>query len=91
VVAKVAAVPNLSGRSMQIAGAIQSGQIGHLIRRLPPSARRTVGFITRAAFTAGLNRILLVAAIIALAAGLITLVAIRTKDFVQQGPSQHAS
>jgi EmrB/QacA subfamily drug resistance transporter len=90
VLAKVATVPSLSGRSRQIAGAIQSGQIAHVIGRLPASARQTAGFITRSAFTAGLNRILLVAAIIALAAGLITLVAIRTKDFAQQGPSPHA-
>ena len=40
--------------------------------------------ITRAAFTTGLNHILLVAAIIALASGVISLVAIRTRDFAQQ-------
>jgi EmrB/QacA subfamily drug resistance transporter len=39
------------------------------------------GSASRAAFTAGLNRILLVAAIIALVAGVISLVAIRRKDF----------
>ena len=36
-----------------------------------------------AAFATGLNRILLVAAIIALAAGVISLVTIRRRDFAQ--------
>jgi hypothetical protein len=46
-----------------------------------------VGLITRTAFTTGLNRILLVAAIIALVSGVVALVAIRSRDFAQQqGP-----
>jgi hypothetical protein len=43
-----------------------------------------VGTITRAAFTTGLDRILLVAAIVALASGVIALATIRSKDFAQQ-------
>ena len=39
--------------------------------------------ITRTAFTTGLNRILLVAAIIALASAVMSLVAIRSKDFAR--------
>jgi hypothetical protein len=51
-----------------------------------------VGGITRAAFTTGLNSILLVAAIIALASGVISLAAIRTRDFAhQQGAVQPAA
>jgi predicted MFS family arabinose efflux permease len=86
VLTKVAAVPGLSGRAGQIATAVQSGQIGHVIGQLPASARPTVGFITRSAFTTGLNGILLVAAIIAVAGGLISLAAIRGRDFVVHGP-----
>ncbi len=85
VVARVATLHGLSGRGQQIATAVQSGQIGHLISKLPPQARQSVGRITRAAFTTGLDRILLVAAIIALASGVIALAAIRSKDFAQQG------
>jgi hypothetical protein len=40
-----------------------------------------VGTITHAAFATGLNRILLVAAIIAFVAGIVSLLAIRSKDF----------
>jgi hypothetical protein len=43
-----------------------------------------VGTITRAALTAGLNRILLVAAVIALVSGVVSLAAIRGRDFAQQ-------
>ncbi len=87
VLAKVAAVPALSARSGQIANAVQTGEIGHVISRLPASARPVVGLITRSAFTTGLNGILLVAAIIALASAVISLAAIRGRDFApQQGP-----
>ena len=84
VTAMINAVPGLSGRAPQISGAIQSGQIGHVLSRLPAPARQQVGGITRAAFTSGLNHILLVAAIIALVSGVITLLSIRQKDFAVQ-------
>jgi hypothetical protein len=87
VMAKIAAVPGLSGRSGQIAGAIQSGQVGHVIGQLPAGVRSTVEVVTRTAFTTGLDQILLVAAIIALVGAVVSLVAIRGKDFAQQqGP-----
>ena len=82
--ARIAAVPHLSHQGPKIATAVQSGEIGNLIAKLPVQLRQTVGTITRAAFTTGLNHILLVAAIIALASGVVTLVTIRTKDFAQQ-------
>jgi EmrB/QacA subfamily drug resistance transporter len=85
VVSRVTAVHGLSGRGPQIATAVQSGQIEHVLSKLPPQARQSVGMITRAAFTTGLDRILLVAAIIALASGVISLAAIRSKDFAHQG------
>jgi EmrB/QacA subfamily drug resistance transporter len=84
VLTRVAAVPGLSHRGPRIAAAVQSGQIGNVISRLHGHARQAVGLITRSAFTTGLNRILLVAAIIALVSGVISLAAIRSKDFAQQ-------
>jgi EmrB/QacA subfamily drug resistance transporter len=89
--AKISAVPGLSAHASQIVGAVQSGQIGHVIGQLPGSARQTVGYITRSAFTTGLNLILLVAAVIALVSGVISLFAIRGRDFAQQqGPTPPA-
>ena len=55
-----------------------------MIARLPGQARPAVGMIIRAAFTAGLNRILLVAAVIAVVSGVISLAAIRGRDFAQR-------
>ncbi|HEY2305312.1 MAG TPA: hypothetical protein VGI05_05465, partial [Streptosporangiaceae bacterium] len=73
----------------QIAGAVQSGQIGNAIARLPAPARQVAGTITRAAFTTGLNRILLVAAMIALVSAVVSLATIRSKDFAQQRSAGH--
>src|SRR5271157_880337 len=84
VVAGVKAVPGLAGSGPRIAAAVQSGKIGSVIGTLPGSARQAVGTITRTAFTTGLNHILLVAAIIALVSGVISLAAIRGKDFAHQ-------
>ncbi len=84
VLARVAAVPGLSRSGPRIAAAVQSGEIRNVIARLPEQARPAVGMITRAAFTTGLNRILLVAAVIALVSGVISLAAIRGRDFAQQ-------
>jgi EmrB/QacA subfamily drug resistance transporter len=81
VMARAAAVPGLSGRGAAIAGAVKSGQVQRLFASLPAPVRQTVGAVTKAAFTAGLDQILLVGAIIALACGLISLAAIRSKDF----------
>jgi hypothetical protein len=79
-------VPGLSRSGPQIATAVQSVQIGNVIARLPEHARLAVGMITRAAFTVGLNRILLVAAVIALVSGAVSLAAIRGRDFAPQQP-----
>jgi EmrB/QacA subfamily drug resistance transporter len=85
VLARVAAVPGLSHQGPRIATAVQSGEIGQVIGKLPTHARQAVGVITRSAFTTGLNEILLIAAIIALVSAAVTLVAIRSKDFAHQG------
>jgi predicted MFS family arabinose efflux permease len=90
VLAKMAAVPGLSHQGPRIATAVQSGEIGNVIGRLPEHARQAVGMITRAAFTTGLNSILLVAAIIALVSAVVSLVAIRSKDFAHQGGGQRS-
>ena len=84
VLTRVSAVPGLAHRGPQIAAAVQSGKIGSVIGTLPGSARQAVGTITRTAFTTGLNGILLVAAVIALTSGLVSLAAIRGKDFAHQ-------
>jgi EmrB/QacA subfamily drug resistance transporter len=84
VLARVAAVPGLSSSGPQVATAVQSGEIRNVIARLPEHARLAVATITRAAFTTGLNRILLVAAVIALVSGVVSLAAIRGRDFAQQ-------
>jgi hypothetical protein len=85
VLARTSHVPRLAGHGPQIASALQSGSAGDLLRHLPPAVRGQVEFIATSSFTAGLNRIMLVAAIIAFVSGVISLAAIRGKDFAVQG------
>jgi EmrB/QacA subfamily drug resistance transporter len=84
ILARIGQVPGLSGRGPEIVTAVKSGQTDKVIASLPPSSRAMVGEITRSAFTTGLDRILLVAAVIALASGVVSLAAIRGKDFAAQ-------
>jgi hypothetical protein len=90
IVARISAVPALSHRGLEIATAVKSGQVGQVIAHLPSPARPTVGLITRGAFTTGLNQILLVAAIIALVSGVVSLAVIRSRDFAPQQPAAPA-
>jgi EmrB/QacA subfamily drug resistance transporter len=77
-------IPGVGDRGGQIATAVQSGTIKQTIASLPEGSRARVGELTKAAFTSGLNEILLVGAIIALVAAVISFGTIRSKDFAQQ-------
>jgi EmrB/QacA subfamily drug resistance transporter len=87
VTAKLAAIPAAKSHAAAIASGLQSGELGRAIGMLPAKARPAVEVATRTAFTSGLNRILLVAAILALVAGILSLLLIRGKDFAAHGES----
>jgi hypothetical protein len=87
VVTRIAGTRGLSSHAEQIAAAVRSGDIQGAIGQAPASSRPAVEQIVTAAFTSGLNRILLVAAVIAFTAGVVSLATIRSKDFARQdGP-----
>ena len=71
-----------------IATAISTGQTHQAIAHVPPQARATIGELARSSFVAGLNEIFLVAAIVALAGALASLLLIRSSDFVAQTEEQ---
>jgi EmrB/QacA subfamily drug resistance transporter len=76
-------VPAVRGKGTGIATALTSGQLGHALAPLPPSVRRQVIVVAHSAFTTGLNEILLVAAVVALASGVLSFALIRGQDFVR--------
>ena len=82
VVNGVSAIPALTGQGPRVATGIQSGETAQILLGLPASARPQVAVLAQTAFTAGLDLILLVAAITALAAGVVAFLTIRSKDFV---------
>ncbi|HKE52283.1 MAG TPA: MFS transporter, partial [Actinomycetes bacterium] len=79
--ADFARVPGVSGHAQQITAALTKGELGKTVAALPPAERVPVQNAARAAFTSGLNDILLVAAIMAVIAGILSLLLIRTRDF----------
>jgi hypothetical protein len=76
------------GGARTIATAISSGQTHQAIARFPRQARGIVAEVARASFVAGLNEILLVAALLALAGAIAALLLIRSSDFVAQTEGQ---
>ncbi|WP_343234912.1 MFS transporter [Streptomyces sp. S4.7] len=79
----IGAIPGVGDFGPQISTAVQSGTVTEALGSLPPEVRAPVKDLATAAFTSGLNEILLVAALIALVAGVVSLATIHTKDFVQ--------
>jgi EmrB/QacA subfamily drug resistance transporter len=80
----VRSIKGLHGKGGELASAIQNGSIGSVLHQAPAKARGQIEQLTRSAFTSGLNHIILVAAVIVLASGVVALVTIRRKDFAQQ-------
>ncbi|HMC68097.1 MAG TPA: hypothetical protein VKJ07_02985, partial [Mycobacteriales bacterium] len=71
-----------------ITHALQNGQakllFAHVAANGSPQQLAALQQITRGSFTTALNHILLVAAVIAFACGVLSFVLIRQQDFVQQ-------
>ncbi|MFJ2648168.1 MFS transporter [Streptomyces sp. NPDC087420] len=80
----IAAIHGVGDIGSRISTAVQSGTVTQTLDSLPAAARAPVEHLAAAAFTSGLNELLLVGAIIALASGVISFFTIRTKDFAQQ-------
>lgn len=72
------------GGAHALATAISDGQAKAVIAHAPPHARAIIGEVARSSFIAGLNEILLIAAIVALAGAVAALLLIRSRDFVAQ-------
>lgn len=86
--ANLARIPHLGHHAGQVGAALTNGQLGKLLPRLPAAQRAQVAGAARASFTTGLDRILLIAAVIAFVAGVVALSLIRSRDFVS---SEHAA
>ncbi|WP_375489971.1 MFS transporter [uncultured Jatrophihabitans sp.] len=77
-------VPQLSSHAAQLTKAVTGGAVRQAVQSSPAATRPKIEHITTSAFTTGLNFILLVAAILVLASGVVALATIRQKDFAQQ-------
>jgi EmrB/QacA subfamily drug resistance transporter len=75
----------LAGRAHQLAESVSNGSALQAIQAVPPHLRGIAAGAARTGFVDGLNVILLVGAVVALAAAALTLVLIRQRDFVGQG------
>jgi len=81
VVSGLAGTP-LAGQAHAIADRVSSGDIAQAVTSVPPSMRATVAHTTQAGFVDGLNAILLVGALLAFGAAVLTAALIRKQDFV---------
>jgi EmrB/QacA subfamily drug resistance transporter len=75
-----------AGQADQIAGAITGGQVQQVLAQAPPEQRGPIAQAATSAFTGSLDHIVLIGAIGCFVAAALTLLLIRQKDFVPQGP-----
>lgn len=78
---RFAKVPGLGRQAAEIGNSLTNGQLGNALAALPPDQQGPALLAARSAFTTGLDLILLVAGIIALASGALALTLIRGRDF----------
>ncbi len=74
----------LAGHAGQIAAQVQHGSFATVLRSVAPGQRGRLVSAAHAAFAAGLNDLLLVAAGVALVGGVASLVLIRSRDFAHR-------
>jgi EmrB/QacA subfamily drug resistance transporter len=79
---RLSSVPQLRGRASGIGDALTNGQLSGALAHVPAAQRERVALAARSAFTSGLDHILLVAAVIAVSSGVLSLLLIRGRDFV---------
>ncbi len=79
----------VAGRSAQVAAAVTNGQINVLVSQAPAAVRQTLRSVATRSFVDALNNITLIAAVVALVAGVLCLFLIRARDFESQhgGPA----
>jgi EmrB/QacA subfamily drug resistance transporter len=77
-----------AGRADGLAHAVSAGGAPRAIAAAPGAARPRLEHAIHVAFTAALNDILLVAAVVAIAGGVLALALVRGSDFVAQGAPQ---
>jgi EmrB/QacA subfamily drug resistance transporter len=75
----------VAGQSGSIAREVSSGGARAVVDGAPPSARPAIAAAARAGFADALNEILLVGAIAAIVAAVLSLILIRQRDFVDRG------
>jgi len=80
-----------SAYSGKVAEAVTGGQLGAVVGHVPAQARQQVSTAAVDSFTHALDHIVLIAAILALVAGLASLLLIRQKDFVSGSGSPDPS
>ncbi|MEU3452811.1 DHA2 family efflux MFS transporter permease subunit [Micromonospora sp. NPDC006766] len=68
--------------SAEISTALRSGNVSRLFATTPPQQRGPLVEVARGAFASALDEILLISAIVTLAAGILSFLLIRSKDFV---------
>jgi EmrB/QacA subfamily drug resistance transporter len=79
-----------AAHSAAIATALRDGSIHRVFAATPPQQRGLLAQVVTGSFTTALNEILLVAAIISFASGVLAFALIRSKDFVSHRQPDHA-
>jgi EmrB/QacA subfamily drug resistance transporter len=85
----LSSVPGLSGQVSTLAKAIQGGESSALLAHAPAAERARLAEATLSSYAHGLDVVLFIGGLLALASGLASLLLIRTKDFESSSQRSH--
>jgi EmrB/QacA subfamily drug resistance transporter len=72
----------VDGRASSLAKLVVNQEVPQALAQVPPSGRATAAGLVQSSFINGLNDILLIAAIVAIVAAVLSFLLVRTRDFV---------
>jgi EmrB/QacA subfamily drug resistance transporter len=76
--------PSLAGSAGRIAADVRQGSVGQVLASVPAADRGAAALALRSSFASGLNELLYITAVLALAGGICAVLLIRGKDFVKR-------
>jgi EmrB/QacA subfamily drug resistance transporter len=87
VVALAAGQPGLAPRAGRFAEAVYGGGLPQVLQQVPAPARQGLERVARTAFVAGLDRLLLIGAVICAVGAVLSALLVRQRDFVREEPA----
>jgi hypothetical protein len=86
----LSSVPALASRAPQVVSLIRQGDPAKALAGLPPGLRRQLGFAIRSSFASGIDKLMVITAVVAFVGAVASALLIRRKDFLARHEARPA-